>query len=72
MTTLNFLEECKRNNKTGKIALNEVGKEDERCDAVAGPMVYLRLDKVNNSDTDWKHEMAFASGGLAGQDYRRR
>jgi choline dehydrogenase-like flavoprotein len=30
MTTLNFLEECKRSSKAGRVALIEVGKEGER------------------------------------------
>lgn len=33
MTTLNFLEECKRLGKSGKVALIEAGKDGERCGA---------------------------------------
>lgn len=33
MTTLNFLEECKKLGKRGKVALIEAGKEGERCGA---------------------------------------
>lgn len=33
MTTLNFLEECKKLGKKGKVALIEAGKEGERCGA---------------------------------------
>lgn len=33
MTTLNFLEECKKLGKTGKVAMLEAGKEGERCGA---------------------------------------
>ena len=72
MTTLNFLEECKRSNKPGKVALIEVGKEGERCGASRWTMAYLRLDKDLNFDTDWKHEMARVSYGLADQEYCRK
>ena len=47
MTTLNFLEEVKRSNKLGKVALIEAGKEGERCGASRWTMAYLRLDKDN-------------------------
>ncbi|OCT49080.1 hypothetical protein CLCR_05247 [Cladophialophora carrionii] len=33
MTTLNFLEECKKLGKRGRVALIEAGKEGERCGA---------------------------------------
>lgn len=33
MTTLNFLEECKKLGKKGKVAMLEAGKEGERCGA---------------------------------------
>lgn len=33
MTTLNFLEECKKLGKKGKVALIEAGKDGERCGA---------------------------------------
>ena len=33
MTTINFLEECKRLNKSGRVALVEAGKEGERSGA---------------------------------------
>ncbi|KAL5438769.1 hypothetical protein PMIN07_004829 [Paraphaeosphaeria minitans] len=33
MTTLNFLETSKKLGKTGRVALIEVGKPDERCGA---------------------------------------
>jgi hypothetical protein len=45
MTTLNFLEECKKLGKHGKVALIEAGKEGERCGASRWTMAYLRLDK---------------------------
>ena len=45
MATLNFLEQCKKENKTGRVALVEVGKEGERCGASRWTMAYLRLDK---------------------------
>ncbi len=72
MTTLNFLEECKRSKKSGKVALIEVGKEGERCGASRWTMAYLRLDKDLNFDTDWKHEMARVSNGLADQEYCKK
>ena len=45
MATLNFLEECKRSKRSGRVALVEVGKEGERCGASRWTMAYLRLDK---------------------------
>ncbi len=72
MTTLNFLEECKKLGKTGKVALIEAGKEGERCGASRWTMAYLRLDKDNNFDTDWKHEMKLVSEGLADMDYCKK
>lgn len=45
MTTLNFLEECEKNKKSGRVALVEVGKEGERSGASKWTMAYLRLDK---------------------------
>lgn len=33
MTTLNFLEECKKLGKKGKVAMIEAGREGERCGA---------------------------------------
>ena len=33
MTTLNFLEECKKLGKRGRVALIEAGKDGERCGA---------------------------------------
>ena len=41
MTTLNFLEECKKLGKRGKIAMIEVGKEGERSGASKWTMAYL-------------------------------
>jgi len=69
MTTLNFLEECKRLGKNGKVALIEAGKDGERCGASRWTMAYLRLDKDNQFDSHWKHEMARVSEGLADQEY---
>jgi hypothetical protein len=71
MTTLNFLE-CKRSNKTGKVALIEVGKEGELCGASRWTMAYLRLDKDNNFDTDWIKEMDLVSNGLADSEYCKK
>lgn len=45
LATLSFLEECKKNNKSGRVTLVEVGKEGERCGASRWTMAYLRLDK---------------------------
>lgn len=39
MATLSFLEECAKNNKPGKVALVEVGKEGERSGASKWTMV---------------------------------
>lgn len=35
-------------------------------------MAYLRLDKDNNFDSDWKNEMALVSEGMADQDYCKK
>lgn len=72
MTALNFLEECKRLGKTGKVALIEAGKDGERCGASRWTMAYLRLDKDDQFDDKWKDEMALVSNGLADQDYCRK
>ena len=45
MTAINFLEEAKRLNKNGRVAIVEAGKEDERSGASKWTMAYLRLDK---------------------------
>ena len=45
MAALNFLEECKKTQKNGRVALVEVGKEGERSGASKWTMAYLRLDK---------------------------
>lgn len=72
MTTLNFLEECKKLGKSGKVALIEAGQEGERCGASRWTMAYLRLDKDNQFDSDWKNEMALVSNGLADQAYCKK
>ncbi|KAK2615858.1 hypothetical protein N8I77_002583 [Diaporthe amygdali] len=72
MTTLNFLEECKRQDKKGTVALIEAGQDGERCGASRWTMAYLRLDKDNHFDDKWKDEMALVSNGLADQDYCRK
>jgi tricarballylate dehydrogenase len=69
MATLNFLENCKKQNKYGRIALIEAGRSDERCGASRWTMAYLRLDKDLAFDEDWKHEMKMVSRGEADQDY---
>lgn len=69
MTTLNFLETCKKEGVKGRVALVEAGKRGERCGASRWTMAYLRLDKNLGFDSDWKHEMKLVSKGLADQDY---
>lgn len=53
MTVLNFLEECEKNKKSGRVALVEVGKEGERSGASKWTMAYLRLDKNLDFGTDF-------------------
>lgn len=69
MTTFNFLETCKKLNKSGRVALVEAGKADERCGASRWTMAYLRLDKNLDFDSDWKHEMKMVSKGEADMEY---
>lgn len=69
MATLSFLEECSKNNKQGKVALVEVGREGERSGASKWTMAYLRLDKNLNFDADWVKEMRLVSDGLADEEY---
>jgi len=69
MAALSFLEECKRNNKQAKIALLEVGKENERSGASKWTMAYLRLDKNLDFDADWVKEMRLVSNGMADEEY---
>lgn len=45
LATLSFLEQCKEQGKSGRVALVEVGKEGERSGASKWTMAYLRLDK---------------------------
>ncbi|KAK0253800.1 hypothetical protein LTS09_011104 [Friedmanniomyces endolithicus] len=61
MATLNFLEECRKQHKSGRVALVEVGKDGERCGASRWTMAYLRLDK--NLD------FGQVSNGLADEEY---
>ncbi|KAI8298363.1 3-ketosteroid 1-dehydrogenase helE [Colletotrichum sp. SAR11_240] len=69
MTTLNFLEECKRLNRSGRVALVEAGEEGERSGASKWTMAYLRLDKNLDFDDHWVEEMRRASNGAADEDY---
>jgi aspartate oxidase len=69
METLNFLETCGKTNKSGRVALVEAGRSDERCGASRWTMAYLRLDKDLAFDEDWKHEMKAVSRGEADQEY---
>ncbi|KAK5731203.1 hypothetical protein LTR15_001142 [Elasticomyces elasticus] len=69
MATINFLEECKKQNKKGRVALVEVGQDGERCGASRWTMAYLRLDKNLDFDEDWVHEMKNVSNGLADEQY---
>ena len=68
MTTLNFLEECKRLNKSGRVALVEAGKEGERSGASKWTMAYLRLDK--NLDFG-EHMLPSRQRSAANEDYIR-
>src|SRR5436305_13707219 len=70
--TLNFLEECKRSNKTGKVALIEVGKEGKLCGVSCWTMTHLRLDKDNNFEADWIKESDLVSNGLADSEYCKK
>lgn len=63
MTVLNFLEECEREKKEGRVALVEVGKDGERSGASKWTMAYLRLDKNLDFDEDWVKEMRLVSRG---------
>lgn len=69
MATLNFLEECKRLSKPGRVALVEVGKDGERCGASRWTMAYLRLDENLDFDSDWIYEMRRVSEGQADEAY---
>ncbi|KAF2103028.1 succinate dehydrogenase/fumarate reductase flavo protein subunit [Rhizodiscina lignyota] len=72
MTTLNYLETCKKEGVKGRVALVEAGKQGERCGASRWTMAYLRLDKNLGFDSDWKKEMDLVSKGLADQDYCKK
>ncbi|KUJ15766.1 FAD/NAD(P)-binding domain-containing protein [Mollisia scopiformis] len=72
MTALNFLEQCKKDGKQGKVAIIEAGKNGERCGASRWTMAYLRLDRNNKFDSDWIKEMRLVSRGLADEDYCRK
>lgn len=72
MTALNFLETCKKQGISGRVALVEAGKQDERCGASRWTMAYLRLDKNLDFDEDWIKEMDVTSKGLTDLDYCRK
>lgn len=69
MATLNFLETCRKENKKGRVALVEVGKDGERCGASRWTMAYLRLGRDLGFDSDWVKEMQAVSKGEADMDY---
>ncbi|KAL3290752.1 succinate dehydrogenase fumarate flavoprotein subunit [Colletotrichum asianum] len=69
MTTLNFLEECKRLNRSGRVAFVEAGEEGERSGASKWTMAYFRLDKNLDFDDHWVKEMRRVSNGAADEDY---
>jgi tricarballylate dehydrogenase len=72
MTTLNFLEQCKKDNKPGRVALIEVGKKGERCGASRWTGAFLRMGRNNEFDMDWIKEMELVSKGLADLEYCRK
>lgn len=72
MATLNFLEECAAQGKAARVALVEVGREDERCGASRWTMAYLRLDKDNKFDEDWIKEMKLVSEGNTDEAYCKK
>jgi tricarballylate dehydrogenase len=47
MTTLNFLEECKKLGKRGRVALIEAGKDGERCGASRYAFDITRHDNLS-------------------------
>ena len=69
MTTLNFLETLQKEGGSGRVALVEVGKKDERCGASRWTMAYLRLDKDLGFDQDWVQEMKAVSKGQCDLEY---
>jgi succinate dehydrogenase/fumarate reductase flavoprotein subunit len=69
MTTLNFLETCKRLNKRGHVAMLEAGKKGERCGASRWTGAFLRMDKDLRFDEDWIKEMMRVSNGQADAAY---
>ncbi|KAL2008689.1 hypothetical protein VTN00DRAFT_6883 [Thermoascus crustaceus] len=69
MTTLNFLETCKKLNKRGHVAMLEVGKKGERCGASRWTGAFLRMDKDLRFDEDWIKEMMRVSNGQADAEY---
>lgn len=72
MATLNFLEQCKEDGKSGRVALVEVGKDGERCGASRWTMAYLRLDKNLDFDEDWIQEMRRVSNNTVDEEYCMR
>ncbi|KAJ0382717.1 hypothetical protein COL922a_011980 [Colletotrichum nupharicola] len=79
MTTLNFLEECKRLNRSGRVALVEAGEESERSGASKWTMAYLRLDKNLEFENERYIELEYPkvvraphSNGAADEDYCKK
>lgn len=73
LATLSFLEQCKEQGKSGRVALVEVGKEGERSGASKWTMAYLRLDKnldfgMSLTKSDELQQLTYRRQGLGQRD----
>jgi tricarballylate dehydrogenase len=69
--TLAFCETAEREGHSGRVALLEVGKRDERAGASRWTMAYLRLTRGNKLSSEWLRLMQKDCGGLADLGYCR-
>ncbi len=71
MATLAFCETMESEGSSGRVALLEVGKKNERAGASRWTMAYLRLTRDNRLSGEWIKRMEQDSKGLADLEYCR-
>jgi tricarballylate dehydrogenase len=68
---LSFCETATREGRSGRVAVLEVGRQDERAGASRWTMAYLRLTRDNRLDPGWVEKVRETSKGLADLEYCR-
>ncbi|MDW8403835.1 FAD-binding protein [Chloroflexus sp.] len=69
--TLSFLETAAREQRSGRVALIEVGKKGERAGASRWTMAYLRLTRDNRLSSEWIKRVEQDCRGKADLEYCR-